>query len=193
MSAEYTSEEPQQGEEEKSSLGRGSSFELEENHFSPHHHADVLSMQSVEEIETAIVKCKESILSIHEPSEEKRVLVQRLVRLRLRHQELVEIDIYKDPAREIKMIQSHRFSSHGVLQLRLNSSQIYCETCSGLIWIPVQHCFVCSGTNRFKRSILTYISCLITIASYLLCRMWLCFSRQMFESCAAGVCCSQSG
>ena len=127
---------------------RKDDLELDENYFG-HQHADVLNMESVEEIEHAIEKCKENILLIQETSEEKRLLVQRLVRLRLRHQELLEINIYMDPKKKIIIVQHHKFACQSVLQLQLNSSQIFCETCSGLIWIPVQNCFVCSGNSLY--------------------------------------------
>jgi len=118
-------------------------FEWDENHFSQN--ADVLSMTSVGEIETAIEKCKENILSQEEAiSEEKRLLVQRLVKLRLKLQEVQELEIYMDP-KKLRLVQSHKFASQNVLQFKFRTPQIYCETCSGLIWIPVQNCFVCTG------------------------------------------------
>ncbi|XP_059351977.1 differentially expressed in FDCP 8 homolog isoform X2 [Daphnia carinata] len=103
---------------------------------------DIWNMGKVIEIQVAIDKCKESILALEETSEEKRLLVQRLVKLRLRLQEVQELEIYMDP-KKMKLVQSHKFVSLSVTQLKFHPSQIYCETCCGLIWIPVQSCFVC--------------------------------------------------
>ena len=116
------------------------SLQLDENHFSE----EVSAMDTVSEIEGAIVKCKENILSLQETSEEKRLLVQRLVKLRLKLQEVQEIQIYMD-FKKMKIVQSHKFCIQSVTQLKFQTSQIYCETCSGLIWIPLQSCFLCSG------------------------------------------------
>ena len=114
------------------------SLELEENHFSE----DVLD--TVCEIEKAIAHCKENILSLEQTSEEKRLMVQRLVKLRIKLQEIQEIQIYMDP-KKMKIVQSHKFVLTSVTQLKFETSQIYCETCSGLVWIPVQSLFSCSG------------------------------------------------
>ncbi|KZS03952.1 differentially expressed in FDCP 8 homolog isoform X1 [Daphnia magna] len=114
---------------------------LYENYYS-RQHEDVWKMGKVVEIQLAIDKCKESILALKETSEEKRLLVQRLVKLRLRLQEVQELEIYTDP-KQVKVVQNHKFICQTVTQLKFHASQIYCETCSGLIWIPVQSCFAC--------------------------------------------------
>lgn len=125
---------------DSSSCSEENSLKLDENHFSD----DVLAMDTVSEIEEAIVKCKENILSLLETSEEKRLLVQRLIKLRLKLQEVQEIQIYMD-LKKMKIVQSHKFCIQSVTQLKFQTSQIYCETCSGLIWIPLQSCFLCTG------------------------------------------------
>ncbi|KAI9550343.1 hypothetical protein GHT06_001570 [Daphnia sinensis] len=103
---------------------------------------DIWNMGKVVEIQLAIDNCKESILALKETSEEKRCLVQRLVKLRLRLQEVQELEIYMDP-KQVKVVQNHKFVCQTVTQLRFQASQIYCETCTSLIWIPVQSCFAC--------------------------------------------------
>lgn len=113
-------------------------LQLEENHFSDD------ALDTVSEIEKAIAQCKENILSLKETSEEKRLMVQRLVKLRLKLQEVQEIEIYMDP-KKMKIVQSHKFVITSVTKLKFETSQIYCETCSGIVWIPVQSLFVCSG------------------------------------------------
>lgn len=121
---------------------------LYENYYS-RQHEDVWKMGKVVEIQLAIDKCKESILALKETSEEKRLLVQRLVKLRLRLQEVQELEIYTDP-KQVKVVQNHKFICQTVTQLKFHASQIYCETCSGLIWIPVQSCFACLGNFIFN-------------------------------------------
>jgi hypothetical protein len=116
---------------------------VDENYYSKQHE-EVWNMEKSIDIQLAIDTCKDSILALEEISEEKRLLVQRLVKLRLRLQEVQELEIYMDP-KKMKVVQSHKFVCQTVTQLKFHPSQIYCETCSGLIWIPVQSCFVCLG------------------------------------------------
>lgn len=118
------------------------SLQLEENYFSQSE--DIWNMEKIPEIQAAIEQCKENILALVETSEEKRLLVQKLVKLRLRLQEVQELEIYMDP-KKMKVIQSHKFICQSVSQFKFHSYKIYCETCSGLIWIPVQSCFECIG------------------------------------------------
>lgn len=129
--------------EDKSSEEEGiEPLSLKENYYSE---VDVVScFGNASEIQLEIDKCKESILKLQEVSENKRLLVRKLVKLRLKLQEVQEIEIYLDPKR-MKIVQNHKFLCQGVTQLKFHTSQIYCETCSGLIWIPVQSCFVCLG------------------------------------------------
>lgn len=119
-------------------------LQVHENHYSQQ--VEVWNMEKVSEIQDAIEKCKESILALKELSEEKRLLVQKLVKLRLRLQEVQELEIYMDP-KKMKVVQSHKFLCQSVTQLKFHTSQIYCETCCGLIWIPVQSCFACIGNT----------------------------------------------
>lgn len=123
------------------------SLPVYENYYSLQYE-DVWNMGKVVEIQLAIRKCKASILALEEISEEKRLLVQRLVKLQLRLQEVQELEIYMDP-KQVKMVQNHKFICQAVTQLKFHASQIYCETCSGLIWIPVQSCFACLGDKLF--------------------------------------------
>lgn len=118
------------------------SLQIDENYYSQQ--LEIWNMDKVPEIQLAIEKCKDKILALQETSEEKRLLVQNLVKLRLRLQEVQELEIYMDP-KKMKLVQSHKFVSLSVTQLKFHPSQIYCETCCGLIWIPVQSCFVCLG------------------------------------------------
>jgi len=105
--------------------------------------------ETVQELETAIQKCKESILSLGETSEEKRLLVQNLVKLRLRLQDVQEVEIYTDP-KKVKVIHCHKFVQQSVVQIKFKTSQLYCETCVALIWIPIQTWFCCLGKQIFK-------------------------------------------
>ena len=108
------------------------------------------------DIQLQIAKCKENILALQEVSEEKRLLVQKLVKLRLRLQEVQELEIYVDP-KKVKIVQNHKFLCQSVTHLKFHPSQIYCETCSGLIWIPVQSCFVCLGDYQTPKISLMFL------------------------------------
>ena len=68
---------------------------VDENYYSTQH--EVWNMENANDIQLAIDTCKDSILALEEISEEKRLLVQRLVKLRLRLQEVQEFEIYMDP------------------------------------------------------------------------------------------------
>ena len=119
---------------------------MDKNHFCTSEEALWTKTESVQELETAIQKCKESILSLEQTSEEKRLLVQNLVKLRLKLQDVQEIEIYTD-LKKVKMIHHHKFVKQTVGQIKFKTSQLYCETCVALIWIPIQTWFCCSGKN----------------------------------------------
>lgn len=140
MSVRDTSKKSDSNGDESGSLH---CLPVDENYYSSQHE-EVWNMEKTIDIQLAIDTCKEKILALEEISEEKRLLVQRLVKLRLRLQEVQELEIYMDP-KKMKVVQSHKFVCQTVTQLKFHPSQIYCETCSGLIWIPVQSCFVCLG------------------------------------------------
>ena len=118
-------------------------LEMNENHFSQKS-IDLSNLETAHDLEAAIVKCKEDIMSLEETSEKKRLLVQHLVKLRLKLQDVQELEIYSNP-KNVTIVQSHKFVSQSITKLKFNTSQLYCETCMGLIWIPIQSWFCCSG------------------------------------------------
>ena len=124
--------------------GNTSSLGLNENQIQHSEQLLWTGTETVSQLETAIHKCKENILSLGEMSEEKRLLVQNLVKLRLRLQDVQEIEIYTDP-KKVKVIHCHKFVQQSVVQLKFKTSQLYCETCVHRIWIPIQSWFCCSG------------------------------------------------
>jgi len=123
--------------------GNTSSLGLNENQIQHSEQLLWTGTETVSQLETAIHKCKENILSLGEMSEEKRLLVQNLVKLRLRLQDVQEIEIYTDP-KKVKVIHCHKFVQQSVVQLKFKTSQLYCETCVHRIWIPIQSWFCCS-------------------------------------------------
>ena len=132
------------------------SLELDENYFGSRS-SDFMNLNTVEEIEAAIVTCREKILSLPEMSVEKRQLVQQLVQMRLRLTDVRDMKIYSDPMK-VKIISSHKFVGQTV-QLKLpQSSQLHCDACAGVIWIPVQSWFTCS-----ECSYISHVHCLDSV------------------------------
>jgi len=127
------------------------SLDLDNNYIHDSEELFWTGMETVQQLETAIKKCKEDILSIQETSEEKRLLVQNLVKLRLRLQDVQEIELYTDP-KKVKVIQCHKFVRQSVGQIKFKTSQLYCESCVALIWIPVQSWFCCSDCEYISHS-----------------------------------------
>ena len=143
MSLDNPSIHSKDGESSSGGAASNLNLELDENYFSDS--TEMMSFQSTEEIETAIEKCKENILSLPEMSEEKRVLVQRLIQLRLRLQDFRDLELYSDP-KKVKVIQNHKFTTQTVqLKISTQSTQLHCDACARIIWMPVQHWFSCSG------------------------------------------------
>lgn len=70
--------------------------------------------------------------------------MQQLVRLRLRLQDVREMEIYGDPA-NLRVVLGHKFVSQ-TIQLKIpQSTQLHCDACASLIWAPLQSWFTCTG------------------------------------------------
>lgn len=100
------------------------------------------SPELAEEIKLAISKLKESILKLDDTSEERKLLVRQLINFRITLQELEENN---GETKNVKRIQGHRFTLQGLTQIKFNTSQLFCEICSSLIWLPLQSWSACAG------------------------------------------------
>lgn len=98
-----------------------------------------------EEIKAAIFKCKESILKLDSASVERRSLVRELIDLRITLQDIEEVNCGTVKAKTV--IQGHKFVSQGLTQIRFNTSQLFCEICGSIIWLPLQSWSTCTGTT----------------------------------------------
>lgn len=103
---------------------------------------ETFSSNIAEEVKTAISKCKERILKLDDTSEERKLLVRELINLRISLQDVEETDCEKI---KFKAIQDHRFVVQGFAQIKFNTSQLFCEICGSLIWLPLQSWSACTG------------------------------------------------
>ncbi|GBP18349.1 Differentially expressed in FDCP 8 homolog [Eumeta japonica] len=98
------------------------------------------SAATKEEIERAIVQCKDCILNTSQCSDERKWLVRYLIELRLRLQELKDND---GEPRDSVAIKGHHFHQ----QVSPSNRKQYCDHCSGVIWSIVQGSYVCDNCN----------------------------------------------
>ncbi|KAJ8299454.1 hypothetical protein KUTeg_023514, partial [Tegillarca granosa] len=108
---------------------------LAEDHFSlPDGH---FGLSSSEEIEMAIENCKEMIRYTPPNTDKAKNLVQKLVQLRLRLQDLKEGP--EPVAKDVKVVVGHKF------QLQVTrSTKHYCEKCNAMILGVIQSWYKCS-------------------------------------------------
>lgn len=95
------------------------------------------SSATKEEVEKAVVQCKELILSSPQCSDERKWLVRYLIELRLRLQDL------KDNDGQIRLkvsLKGHHFEQ----QTSTGNRKQYCDHCSGVIWSIVQGSYICN-------------------------------------------------
>ncbi|XP_026755206.1 differentially expressed in FDCP 8 homolog [Galleria mellonella] len=92
---------------------------------------------SREEVERAIIQCKELVLSSAQCSDERKWLVRYLVELRWRLEDLKENN---GESRQRVSIKGHHF----IKQTTISSRKQYCDHCSGVIWSIVQASYVCT-------------------------------------------------
>ena len=119
-------------------------FNIDENYFTST--IEISEMYTSREIEEAISECKRRVLGITGLTKEKERLVERIVHLKLRLVQVQEAEIYNDP-KKIRVVQGHVFIIQSLVALKLHSTKFHCETCSGVIWGPVQSWSSCSGMN----------------------------------------------
>ncbi|XP_063698978.1 differentially expressed in FDCP 8 homolog [Culicoides brevitarsis] len=100
---------------------------------------------SIEELRSAVEKCKELVLKTEECSYERTWIVRHLCELRLRLQELVEIE--NDPnetSESARVVLGHHFIPRHLKDNVLGSTKVkYCDFCTGIIWNVIQASFFC--------------------------------------------------
>ncbi|KAL8609082.1 hypothetical protein ACOMHN_033675 [Nucella lapillus] len=102
---------------------------LAEDHFS--HPEGHFGFSKTEELEMAIDNCKGLIRKASPNSDRQKNLVQKLVQLRLKLQELKE----EPEVREKNVVLA---LGHRLLRKESRSTKYYCEKCNGIIWGVVQ-------------------------------------------------------
>lgn len=108
---------------------------LAEDHFS--HPEGHFGLSSTEEMEMAIENCKEMILNVPQDSDKQKNLVQKLVQLRLKLQEIKEGPL---PVEEdVKLAVGHRFKCQ-----TSSSTKHYCEKCNTMILGVIQTWYKCT-------------------------------------------------
>ncbi|XP_076471617.1 differentially expressed in FDCP 8 homolog A-like [Babylonia areolata] len=102
---------------------------LAEDHFSrPEGH---FGFSKTEELEMAIDNCKDLIRKSNPNSDRQKNLVQKLVQLRLKLQELKEEPVAGE--KDVVLALGHRLK-----RKESRSTKYYCEKCNGIIWGVVQ-------------------------------------------------------
>ncbi|KAK4872427.1 hypothetical protein RN001_014456 [Aquatica leii] len=97
------------------------------------------------ELQTAIIRCKELVLESDQCTPERKWLVRHLIELRLRLQECKEALIDPQHPRNLSSGVSNRTirGHHLMLQPLLSTSSRYCDHCTGSIWSVVQAWYQC--------------------------------------------------
>ncbi|XP_041367334.1 uncharacterized protein LOC121381964 [Gigantopelta aegis] len=107
---------------------------LAEDHFSqPDGH---FGLSSTEELDLAIENCVEIIKMVPQNSDKQKNLVEKLVQLRMKRQELK--DGPEPVLPDIKMVVGHKFKERNS-----RSSKHYCEKCNAVIWGVLQAWYRC--------------------------------------------------
>ncbi|XP_022331608.1 differentially expressed in FDCP 8 homolog A-like [Crassostrea virginica] len=108
---------------------------LAEDHFS--HPEGHFGLSSTEEMEMAIENCKELIGRAQPHSDRHKNLVQKLVQLRLKLQELK--DGPEPVPQDVKLVVGHKFQTQ-----ESRSTKYYCEKCNAMILGVIQKWFRCA-------------------------------------------------
>lgn len=101
-------------------------------------------LQTPDEIEEAIDKIKSLVLETEGITQERRALVQRLISLRLRLQDVREVQEERGdaPEEEFRIVSQHHF----LIQKQIvHRTAQYCDKCSGIIWTVIQNWYRCKG------------------------------------------------
>lgn len=88
-----------------------------------------------------IEKCKQMILDSQECTDERKWLVRRLIELRLRAQELRE-------SSDFNLFETQVILGHHLVPQKYqipSTGPLYCDHCSGTIWMMLQSWYMCNG------------------------------------------------
>jgi len=99
-------------------------------------------LQSPSEIEEAIEQVKALVLETDGISEARIKLVKRLVALRLKLEDVKEIQDERGSAseEEFRIIICHHFLIQNQI---VHRTPQYCDRCGGIIWTVIQHWYRC--------------------------------------------------
>jgi hypothetical protein len=104
-------------------------------------------LQSSGEIEEAIDKIKTLVLETEGVSEERRNLVKRLIKLRIKL-EVKEIEEERGGSisgDEFRFVNSHQFLLQSQIVHRCPQ---YCDRCGGVVWTVLQYWYRCKGEGE---------------------------------------------
>ncbi|KAK6627594.1 hypothetical protein RUM44_010072 [Polyplax serrata] len=109
---------------------------------------ELLGLSTVNDVENAIQRCKNMILTKTEDTEERKWLVRRLIELRIRLENLREVHdqnaIETNINENKKVILGHHFTLQSFPKSPLH---YYCDRCSGVIWNVLHSWYLCSECN----------------------------------------------
>ncbi|XP_065565475.1 differentially expressed in FDCP 8 homolog isoform X2 [Artemia franciscana] len=113
------------------------SLDLDENHFAA---PEAGLLKCEEDLIKMIEFTKDEIMNKFDNLEERRTLVSKLIELRLQLQELKE---KKEERVTSIVVKEHKFES--ISPMKLKKGRVFCEACSGLVWIYLQSWYRCIG------------------------------------------------
>jgi len=115
---------------------------------------DDSSLSSEEDIESAIRNVRTLILETNGVSEDRKMLVKRLVELRLK---LEDVKVLRDEEGtsedDLRIVNNHQFIRQ---KQPLHRSPQYCDYCSGIVWTILQYWYKCKGKLKDLRKFLQY-------------------------------------
>ena len=119
--------------------GSGDLLDVQADHF-----AD-LSLDSLDDVAAAMDACRTSATKTNASSEQRKEIVRKLIKLRIRYQDLKERK--ENPLGGYES-RGHRFINYadGHIPGVTNAKKVYCQQCSGPVWIYLQasqHCQEC--------------------------------------------------
>ncbi|XP_055313344.1 differentially expressed in FDCP 8 homolog isoform X2 [Sitodiplosis mosellana] len=103
---------------------------------------------TIDELTTAIEKCKELVLKTDECSTERKWLVRHLVELRFRLREMEDANVdHSKTWASYRIILGHHFVDHHNQKPSQTTVRPHCDHCTGIIWSVVQASYICIDCN----------------------------------------------
>lgn len=104
-------------------------------------------MTNIPDLEDAVERCKAMVLERPDDSDEKKLLVRRLIELRLRLHDVKEAMKEEGTGRAL-LNRTVVLGHHFIRQNHPKSlSTHYCDRCSGVIWNAMHSWHLCSGMD----------------------------------------------